>query len=178
MSVTLALTSPEMSSTFQTSIPFLKLELEDMRNRSVIMGDGAHVSVSVSLQDFSAYEILATTSALSAIRNEGPRNKILFRRELRGGGPTAAQQSEWGQSSVNSKYMESSVDRSSMGRSSSRHRSEDVRPLFSTVIEILPPNKDTDVIVQLTGGLGVSHGEVDERDGHLRRLAGGSTVLE
>lgn len=151
-SVTLALTSPDVASSFGSSIPFLKLELDQMRNRSVIMGDGAHVSVSLSLQDFSAYEIIPSTSALGMMRNEGAMNKILFRRILRGGGGTyggSTHEGDWAQSSANSKYAYMDSSTNSVGRSSSRRKSEEMRPLFSTVIEILPPNKDTDVVVSL-----------------------------
>ncbi len=70
--VTLALSPPESQATFQPSIPFLEVRIFELRTKNIIMGDGSHVRVYVSLQDLEGYTVTPSVRSSSAPASSFP----------------------------------------------------------------------------------------------------------
>jgi hypothetical protein len=188
-SVTLALSSTDVMTahssstssamhiptTFQQAIPFLQLRLMELRSKNIIMGDGSHVRVYFSLQDFEGYTVTPSAPSTSAkakkshhsVQHDLIYRKFLFRRNLKviSDGKTGDTDSVGSLSEKEGERYETRSMISSMF-SSSRYRSGSMTgggagisaaaiaanltpPLFSATIELAPENKDVEVAVNL-----------------------------
>ncbi|RYH32534.1 hypothetical protein EON65_00390 [archaeon] len=139
-SVTFSLSAPDASSTFQSAIPFLQLKLEDLRLKTVGMGDGSHLKVYFSLQDFEGFELQPATVTQKKVVGELVHHRFIFRRTLK------VEKSITAGSESNYSLSE---DRSVSSSSRQRASGLSLMPLFSSIIEVFPAGNEVEVSVRL-----------------------------
>lgn len=148
-SVTLALSAPESTTTFQQAVPFFKIKFTELKQKAVLMGGGAHVKVFVSLQDFEGFELLPNVIK----RKKAPdtiSHHIIHRRNLKADQMEIREHSNTINSETESN-LSFSEDKSVSSATKSRLGGVDTTlpPLFSSTIEIFPPGHEVEVSVNL-----------------------------
>ena len=148
-SVTVALSPPE-DSTSQVALPFLRLNMDDLRVEAFVMGDGSHIQLNLTLQSFSASDL---STALLTVPSAASTNeqKFIFRRLV---SSSSSRQDKDDISSLGSIPRPSHSYVSSINNISKDNLSEysswSLNPLISLKIEKNPPNRrDTEVIVEI-----------------------------
>ena len=142
-SVTLGLSSSDTSSTFQAAIPFLQLKLCELHTKTVIMGDGSHVRVNLSLQDIEGFEIYPSNNRNKKMQLEMIHHRFIFRRNLRSS-YTADNKTVDTESNISF-----SEDKSILSTNRGTKNSIPIPPLFVCTVELSPNNKDVEVAVRL-----------------------------
>ena len=149
-SVTVALSPPE-GSTSQVSLPFLRLNMEDLRVEAFVMGDGSHIQLNLTLQSISASDLSIALLAApsSASSNE---QKFIFRRLVSSASSRQHEKddiSSLGSVPRNNQSYFSGIN--SMNRDNlSEYSLWSFNPLISLKIEKNPPNRrDTEMIVEV-----------------------------